>query len=54
MTRTDTLAYYERSKSTALKSLIALTPGACIIKMFTDVIYSVTKKASVFVKASQK
>ncbi len=30
------------------------TPGACIIKLITAVIHSVTWKASVFVKASKK
>jgi hypothetical protein len=36
------------------KKLECLTPGACNIKLFTVIINSITKKASVFVKASQK
>jgi hypothetical protein len=36
------------------KGFVRLTLGACIIKLITAVINSVTWKASVFVKASKK
>ncbi len=39
---TNTLAYYENPEITVVKSLIVLTPGACVIKLFTAVIVAVS------------
>jgi hypothetical protein len=39
LARENTLAYYELSKITDVKSFIRLDPEACTIKLFTAVIY---------------
>ena len=35
----NTLAYYDTAIITAVKSFIVQAPGACIIKLITDIIY---------------
>jgi hypothetical protein len=36
---TNALAYFENSELTAVRSFKTLAPGACTIKLITDVIY---------------
>jgi hypothetical protein len=42
LTGTNTLAYYENPKITAIKSLIVQAPGAIVIKQFRAVSYEST------------
>jgi hypothetical protein len=47
-------ASFDDSKMFIVQATVNSTSGACIIKLFMDVINSITWKTGVFVKASRK
>jgi hypothetical protein len=40
---TNTIAYYDMAKITAVKSFIVQDPGACTIKLFTHIIVAISQ-----------